>query len=511
MAARARWYLTRVVVPVLLAAGAAAGVGAYLARGRSAGSAQAAGPEARGGHGAVAVKTVRPRRDPSFVVTVEQPAYVTAYNQVPLLARVAGPITMLQAAIGDRVRKGEELVRIDVPDLKEDVLQKEAVVKQRQRELELARANAKMAQAAVAAAAGAVREKEAAVGKAEAYRSFRAKERRRFLGLLEGNSPGITRDVVDEQEQQYETAVAAAREAEAAVQKAKADGEEARAKSEAAQADVNLKAALVDVAAKDCDRAKALFDLTSLRAPFDGVVVARDADPGTFVQNATTARAVPVLTVARTDIVTVYLKVPDNYAPYVRPGTDVVLELGQPARRIPAKVMRTSDTLETSEHDRTMRAEVDLFNGTAEEYQRFVARAKASGFADLKGRALPLFPEGAAKAKPGPGPDGRLLPGMFGTARLQLQKFADAFLVPSTALVSQGGRSFLYLVRDGRAVRVPVEVQFYDGREAKVALLERVGGQEVRRELTGDDVVVASNQGELADGQPVRAGEPTGW
>ena len=31
------------------------------------------------------------------------------------------------------------------------------------------------------------------------------------------------------------------------------------------------------------------------------MVVRRDADPGTFVQNATTAHAAPVLTVARTE------------------------------------------------------------------------------------------------------------------------------------------------------------------------------------------------------------------
>src|SRR5215831_9512719 len=58
MAARARWYLTRVALPVLLAAGAAAGVGVFVAaRGRPAGTAQAAGPDARGGHDAVTVKT----------------------------------------------------------------------------------------------------------------------------------------------------------------------------------------------------------------------------------------------------------------------------------------------------------------------------------------------------------------------------------------------------------------------------------------------------------------------
>jgi multidrug efflux pump subunit AcrA (membrane-fusion protein) len=363
----------------------------------------------------------------------------------------------------------------------------------------------------VDAAAGTVEEKEAEVGRADAYRTFREKERRRFQGLAAGGSPGITADVVDEQTQQYESAVAASRAARGAVQKAKAELAEAQAKSEAARADVDLKEALVEVAKKDRDRARAMLGLAELRAPFDGVVTRRNADPGSFVQNAATAHTEPVLSLARTDIITVYTKLPDIYAPYVTRDTEVLIEMGVlPGWQIRGKVTRFSPSLETPEHDRTMRVEVDLYNGTAAEYQQFLQRAKASGYARLKDRALPMFP--AVKGKPTAGLDGRLLPGMFGKMRLLLRSFPDACLIPSTALVAQGGRSFVYLVRDGRAVRAPVEVQVDDGRVAKVVLIEKAaGGQEVRRELTGDDVVITSNQGELSDGQAVRAGEPGAW
>ena len=56
-----------------------------------------------------------------------------------------------------------------------------------------------------------------------------------------------------------------------------------------------------------------------------------------------------------------------------------------------------------------------------------------------------------------------------------------------------------------------VEVQADDGRVAKVTLLQQLDGHEVRRELSGDELIVASNQGELSDGQAVRAGEPAAW
>jgi multidrug efflux pump subunit AcrA (membrane-fusion protein) len=458
---------------------------------------------------AISVKTIHPRRDSSFQMTVEQPAYVDAYYQADLQARVAGPVKMLEVDIGDRVHTGDELIRIDVPDLEEDVLQKEAIVKQRQEELALSVAFEKTAQAAVEFARAIIPEKTSDVQRSEATRSFREKELRRLKGLASGNSPGVTPDVVDERTQYYEAATADVSAAQAAVQKAKAGLSEAQAKLEAAHADVNLKSALVNVAKKDLDRTKALLSFATITAPMDGVITRRNVDPGSFVQNATTGHTEPMLTVARTDIVTVFMKVPDNYAPYVTKNTEAVIEMGVlPEWKIQGKVTRFAPSLKNPEHDRTMRVEVDLFNGSPGEFDRLVARAKATHFAGLKGRSLPTFP--MVNGKQSAGLDGKLLPGMFGKMRLTLQKFNNAWLVPSTALVHQGGRSYLFLVQDDKAVRVPVEVQVDDGRLAKIVLLEAKNGQVAQRDLTGTETVVASNQGELNDGQAVKA-TPSDW
>jgi hypothetical protein len=236
-------------------------------------------------------------------------------------------------------------------------------------------------------------------------------------------------------------------------------------------------------------------------------VVRRNADPGSFVQNAATAHTEPILTLDRTDILTVYMKVPDVYAPYVTTDTEAVIEMGVlPGWEIQGKVTRFSRSLVTPEKDRTMRVEVDLFNGTAAEYQAFLAKAKANGAAGLKGHKLPIFP--TVKGKAGAGVDGRLLAGMFGKMRLVLSSFRDTFLIPSSAVTSQGGVTYAYLVKNGRAVRTQVDVQVDNGKDAKVVLVEKVNGQLVRKPLTGDEVIVASNQGELSDGQPVRAPAP---
>jgi multidrug resistance efflux pump len=505
------------LVPVLLL-GAALG-GSFLAShartepAASSGSGSA-GPESATDEnqhsGEIPVQVIQPRADPSFQMTVQQPAYVDAYYQAALQARVAGPIKFLEADIGDKVRAGEVLVRIDVPDLEEEVLQKDALVRQRQRELELAQANIKSAEAAVEASRGIVKQKESEVLRADATRSFREKELRRFKVLAAGRSPGVTADIVDERTEFYESAVAASQAARASVQKAQADLAESQAKLEAARADVNLKQALVDVAGKDRDRAKALLSFATIQAPFDGAVVRRVGDPGSFVQNATTGHTEPVLTVARTDIVTVYMKLPDNYAPYISTNTDAVIQMSVlPGWEIHGKVTRFAPSLQNPEHDRTMRVEVDLFNGSRAAYERLVEQAKASGYAGLKGHKLPLFP--TVKGKETEGLSNRLLPGMFGRMRLVLTRFKGIRLIPSTAVVNQGGRAYIFLVQEGRAVRVPVEVQADDGRVAKITLLRQLDGHEVRRELTGDELIVASNQGELSQGQAVRAAPPAAW
>src|SRR5262249_7897746 len=76
-------------------------------------------------------------------------------------------------AIGDRVKAGDVLVRIAVPDLEQDVLQKEAVLAQRQSELGLATANVKTAAKAEQAAAAMVKVKESEGGGGGGRRQFR--------------------------------------------------------------------------------------------------------------------------------------------------------------------------------------------------------------------------------------------------------------------------------------------------------------------------------------------------
>jgi multidrug efflux pump subunit AcrA (membrane-fusion protein) len=320
---------------------------------------------------------------------------------------------------------------------------------------------------------------------------------------------GATPDIVDERQNYYQVAVAAKKRAQAAVLKAKSDLREAQAKLEAVRADVDLKEALIKVAKADRDRAQAMLDLATIKAPYDGVITRRTVDPGSFVQNAATGGHLePLLSVERTDIVTVHMKLPDTYAPYVTWNTEAIISMTElPGQLLHANVSRSNPSLQTPEHDRTMRVEVDLYNGTEAEYQRFLANEKATDYADLKGdpklkaSKLPLFP----KVKGNLTQSHRLLPGMYGKMRLVLRKFKNAYLVPSEAIIKQGGTPYIYLVKGGKARLQQVEEQLNNGKLAKVVLVAKEDDQEVKLDLTGDEEIIISNQGELSDGQAVRA------
>jgi hypothetical protein len=199
-----------------------------------------------------------------------------------------------------------------------------------------------------------------------------------------------------------------------------------------------------------------------------------------------------------------------------------------------ANLSRFSPAIQTS--DRTVRVEVDLFNGDQVEYSRFVAKELAAavlpltatgGFSSaVSNLAAREFALGNRKGvtdclPPLPMMTGanarevRLFPGMAGTIRLQLRRFTDAFVIPATAITSRGGKSYLLEVRDGVAQLLPIVVQVTDGKVAKVAVVSRVpdargGSREVLRELTGQEEIVASRQQEYAPGKPVKTA-PTAW
>jgi membrane fusion protein, multidrug efflux system len=104
-----------------------------------------------------------------------------------------------------------------------------------------------------------------------------------------------------------------------------------------------------------------------LRAPFDGVVTARYADPGALMQNAQTSQtaALPVVSVGAIDSLRVFVYVDQRDAADVQRGAPVTIDNpGRPGAQIHAHVTRFTGELDPA--TRTLLAEVDISNAKGE-------------------------------------------------------------------------------------------------------------------------------------------------
>jgi multidrug efflux pump subunit AcrA (membrane-fusion protein) len=471
--------------------------------------------------GPLPVKVVTPKRDPNFRITIRRVAVIEPYHQAGLRARVSGVVRSVTKDIGDPVRAGEVLAEIDVPDLTQAVEQKDAIIHQREKELAAARADLAVARSAVDAAAVAVKFKAIEVTRARDLRTARKLELDQWTILFKGDAAVKAR--VDAATLEHQAADRAFEISEVDVEKARVELAGKTASLEKSTADIELKQALVDVARRDRDAALVQLGYTRLHAPFDGVVVARSTDPGRFVFGGSGASAEPLVTVARTDLVTVAAKVPDSAAPFVSWDTEALVEFAQlPGATVRGRITRYSHVIDPA--DQTMRVEVDVYNGTLAEYRAMLARSA------VKSTLAPLIPldstaavlaagAGLIRSKadhkgwhegealtPDWGPDGhyrRIVAGTTATVRLDLEKFGDSHLLPSGAVYGRAGQSYILVVENGVTKQVPVVVQMNDGRLVKVALVVTSGGQQLLQELTGTEVVVATRQLEVGEGRRV--------
>jgi multidrug resistance efflux pump len=451
----------------------------------------------------ISVKTVHPRRDKNFQMTVERPADVEGYYRASLEAQVAGEVKWIRVAAGSPVEKDQVLVRIFVPDKWALVNEKKNIVTQRERELELAQEKKNAAEEMVRTALANVKLKDALILEAQAETRYRAVRFQNLETLLKRSA--IEQIARDEGEKALDAARAAEDGARAAQFKAVQEVEDARANVRVLGAEVNRAKQLIEVAKSESEQAEAIAEYAIVKAPFRGAVVRRHVDPGSFVQNATTGHPTPILTLERADIVTVVMNVPENYAPYVAPGTVAVLQLNSmPGLKIRGEVTRFAPSVATSAHDRTMRVEVDLWNDAPEKYQAFFADPK--NLAELKEGRLPILPQFSGKdaaSRP------RLITGTFGTMTLILKSFGGIELIPSEAVIRSGGRALIYVVRDGKAHQIPVEVQVDDGMLAHVTVLGVNG--EAAGQLTEGDQVITSNLEELTEDHPVTSVLRADW
>jgi membrane fusion protein (multidrug efflux system) len=202
----------------------------------------------------------------------------------------------------------------------------------------------------------------------------------------------------------------------------------------------------------DLDNARATLRLAKLelsygevKSPISGVVASREIKPGNFVQINT-----PIFTVVDTSRLEATLNVPEREIATLKPGQKVELTVDPlPGKTFIGRIDRVSPV-------------VDAGSGTF--------------------RVVCAFES-----------EGGLQPGMFGRMRIDYDQRADALVIPRAALLEDGGQPAVYVVRDGKAHRVTLELGYEDGPWV-----------EVRKGLKDGDQVVVAGKAALREGSAVR-------
>ena len=420
-------------------------------------AAAAAGPQAT---------VIKPQKLPVKRV-VEQPGTVQAFEETALQAKLSGYIATLAddpekkdrpeydrfIDIGSRVKKGQLLARLSIPELEEEFKQKTALIKQAEAEVTQAEKALAAAAANVVATHAMVAEAEAGVERAQALYENWQKELDRITKLVSGGVGDI--QTRDQTQNQFRAAEASRKEAIAHVTSAKAAVDKAAADRDKSAADVTAARARLEVAKAEAGRVDALRGYLSITAPFDGVVTRRGVNRGDFVS---AAEKVPLFRVARTHPVRVVVHVPEVDAGLVSVGQEVRLSLQGEPGGASGKVTRTSWSLEPG--SRTLRTEIDM-----------------------------------------PNEKGQVRPGTYAYARLTAELPA-AWAVPAAAVGKINDEPVIYLVENGKAVRVVVELLRGDSQFTQIRRYKKAGATDWT-ELTGEESIATPAAG-LTDGQPIK-------
>jgi RND family efflux transporter MFP subunit len=194
---------------------------------------------------------------------------------------------------------------------------------------------------------------------------------------------------------------------------------------------------------------QALEDFKIVKAPFDGIVTARNTDIGALVNSGSGS---PLFTVAQVKPLRVYINVPEGMAQDVAVGANAELRFNEfPGREFSGKVVRTAGAIDPN--SRTLLTEVDV-----------------------------------------PNESGELFPGAYTQVRLVAGANNRSVLVPANTLLFRS---------EGAAVGVVNENNVVELKKIKIG--RDLGNQlEVTQGLNFDDRIIVNPSDSLAAGQKVK-------
>ncbi|HEV2436809.1 MAG TPA: efflux RND transporter periplasmic adaptor subunit [Verrucomicrobiae bacterium] len=310
------------------------------------------------------------------------PAEFRPYEEVELHAKVSGYVKNMNVDFGDKVKAGQLLATLEVPELGDELSNAQAT------------------------------EKKAEADYSNAHLAYT-----RLLAVNQAHPNLVAQQDLDN-----------------------------------AAANDQATAAAIAAAKADVRKYHTLVNYTQITAPFDGVVTRRFADPGALIQAGTSSdtQSLPLVRVSDNYRLRLDFPVTVDYVKDIRLGDSVAVSVESLNGKIfTGTISRFTD--DVSENTRTMITEIEV-----------------------------------------PNPDLKLVPGMYATVTLKVEKRPHALAIPIEAVVGEKPPLVYVVNRNHQIEKRPVKLG-----------LETPDKYEVLSGLREGDLVVIGNRSKLQTGQKV--------
>jgi RND family efflux transporter MFP subunit len=342
------------------------------------------------------------------------PGNIQAFTDAPIYARASGYVKRWYADLGAHVQAGQVLAEIEAPEMDQQVLQAQANLQQARAALDQALANYERGKADL----------ELARVTAQRWKDLAAQ------GV-------VSRQDNDQSQAQLQSQSANLQALEKAI---------AASRSNVTSLEANL-AQLQEWQA-----------YKTVKAPFDGVITARNTDVGALINAGNGGQANELFHLASVAKLRVFVNVPQIYSRAAIPGIIAELTLTEfPGQRFPGKLVRTAEAIDSS--TRTLLAELAVDNAA-----------------------------------------GHLRPGAYAEVHLKLPAAAPALVLPVSALLFRTEGLQVGVVRDGGKVEL-TQVTLGKDYGAEVEVVSGIGAT---------DPVIANPPDSLTSGTLVRVVEAAG-
>lgn len=242
------------------------------------------------------------------------------FQEIDVMAKVAGYVKSISVDVGDRVKQGQLLAVLEVPEMADDQARAQSMLNRNQAEVARARDELQRAESSHQVS----------------HLSFSR------LSEVARQRPGL----IAQQE----------------IDDAKSKDLVSEAQVSAAKSNLSAAEQQAQVSMAELRKVKTLQEYTRVTAPFAGVITKRYANTGSMIQAGTSSstQVMPLVRLSENSLLRLILPVPESAVPTVHVGQQVEVHVPTLGRSFPGRVARFSQKVSSA--TRTMDTEVNVPN-----------------------------------------------------------------------------------------------------------------------------------------------------